>query len=106
MRSNTSVQQEASSFPKLKEYEQKLLGHLLWEPGQLMQAIKTLKPCDFRYEKHALIFNAMLELNKEGIELNVLTLWEQLRENGNLETAGGSSYITYLPLLSLEGSKL
>ncbi len=84
-----------------EEAEQHILGSILWNPELLNQAANTLKPDNFRYEKHKCIFGAMLLLSSQGVPINELTLWDILKERGELDTAGGTSYITYLPLVTI-----
>jgi len=80
--------------------EQKTLGMILWNPEKLEQVRTKLSPNDFRYEKHRLIFRAMLDLTKQNLIIDVLSLWKFLKERNELELAGGSSYITYITLVA------
>lgn len=83
------------------EREQMILGMILWEPERFVEAKATLKPEDFRFEKHQVIYRAMLHLEDKGVELSVINLFDHLKDQGELETVGGSPYLTYLPQVVL-----
>jgi len=85
----------------LREREQMILGMILWEPERFVEAKATLKPEDFRFEKHQVIYRAMLHLEDKGMELSVINLFDYLKDQGELETVGGSPYLTYLPQVVL-----
>lgn len=83
-------------FMKLEEAEQMTLGFLLLNPERLTRVKAFLKPQDFRYDKHRLIFEAMLEIEQQNIHLDLVTLFEVLDEGGQLDSVGRASYLTYL----------
>ena len=83
-------------FSQLEEAEQMALGGILLHPERLTQVKEVLLPRDFRYEKHQLIFDAMLDLEQRNIPLDVVPLFEVLDERGQLNSVGWASYLTYL----------
>lgn len=78
------------------EIEQIVLGTILWEPNKLNEAKAIMTPKNFRYEKHQIIYSAMLDIDESRRDLDVCSLCEQLQEQGELDSVGGSLYITYL----------
>ena len=72
------------------------LGGILLHPERLAQVQTVLKPEDFRYEKHQLIFGAMLNMDKQNILIDVYTFWCFLEQCGQLDSVGRARYLTYL----------
>jgi replicative DNA helicase len=85
-----------AGFLELQEAEQMALGGILLYPGRLAQIKSVLKPKDFRYEKHQLIYGALLNMDKQNIPIDVYSLWCFLEECGQLDSVGRGSYLTYL----------
>jgi len=83
-------------FMKLQESEQMTLGGILLYPERLSRVESVLNLKDFRYEKHRLIFSAMLEMDKQNLLIDVVTLFEFLEGRGQLDRVGRASYLTYL----------
>lgn len=101
MSCNKRYQRYQSFFDGVEEAEQNILGMILWNQEQITKAKATLTPKDFRYEKHQLIFQAMLTLERQCIRIDVYSLWSLLHQQGKLYEAGGSSYLTYLPVMTI-----
>jgi len=83
-------------FMQIEEAEQMTLGGILLYPERLLQIKSVLKPKDFRYEKHQLIYGALLDMAKQGVPIDAYTLWCFLDKHGQLDSVGRGSYITYL----------
>jgi len=83
-------------FMQLEEAEQMTLGGILIHTERLEVVKNVLKPEDFRYEKHSMIYSAMLDMELQNIPLDVVTLFEVLDERGQLDSVGRASYLTYL----------
>lgn len=82
-----------------RDRERFILGEILWEPEKLTTVRRKLRPEDFKYERHQVIFAAMLTLADNGSELDDFNLFECLERRGELEAVGGSLYLTYLTQL-------
>ena len=93
-------------FQDLLEAEQRILGLILWEPDRITQASNVLTTSSFRYEKHRLIFCAMLDMAKLKIPIDVYTLWCFLEERGQLDSVGRARYLTYLCAITSKGVEL
>ena len=84
-------------LPQNIEAEQAVLGGVLIEGGTINQVLEILISEDFYRESHRKIFEAMIELDKNSRPIDILTLFDYLKSQGQLlEEVGGSSYLTYL----------
>jgi len=85
------------SLPQNIEAEQAVLGAILIDTSAMNQVMEILIPEDFYREAHRKIYDAMIELDRECKPIDLLTLFDYLKQNGNLlEEVGESSYLTYL----------
>ncbi|NLJ77653.1 MAG: replicative DNA helicase [Peptococcaceae bacterium] len=82
--------------PQNIDAEQSVLGAILLDREAIYRAMKLIRPEDFYRESHRLIYEAMLELDEGGSPVDLITVCEHLRLNGNLEKVGGVSYIATL----------
>ena len=84
-------------LPQNIEAEQAVLGAVLIESTVINQVLEILIPEDFYKEAHRKIFNSMIDLDRENKPIDLLTLFDHLKSNGNLlAEVGESSYLTYL----------
>lgn len=100
-KSNDSVieqisQQAGKVPPQALDLEEAVLGAIMIEKDALVPAIDILKPETFYKEAHRIIFEAMIELSKKLVPIDLLTVTEELRKQKKLEEAGGAFYITQL----------
>lgn len=82
--------------PQGLEAEQSVLGAILIENDALLRALDVITAEDFYREAHRKIFKAMLDLFDRSEAIDLVTIAEQLRKNGELEDAGGPSYLASL----------
>lgn len=87
------------NYDYIMETEQRALGSILVSPHIIEKVSKRLSPSNFRYEKHQIIFDAMLHMFKESIAIDVYTLYETLEERGQLDKIGRASYLTFLHMI-------
>ncbi|MCW7914410.1 replicative DNA helicase, partial [Staphylococcus epidermidis] len=59
-------------------------------------AIDMLSPDVFYKKQHQLIYQAIFELFNQSLPIDLITVSEQLRKDGNLEAAGGELYLINL----------
>ncbi len=84
-------------LPQNLEAEQAVLGASLIESSAINQVMEILTADDFYKEAHRKIYNAMIDLDRDNKPIDLLTLFDYLKGNGNLlEEVGESSYLTYL----------
>ncbi len=84
------------ALPQNIDAEQSVLGAILLDGEALYKAVKILNPQDFYQESHKIIFEAMIELSEAGRPIDLITVSEQLRVQGELEKAGGVAYLVSL----------
>ena len=82
--------------PHRIEAEQQLLGALLCESANFERVKGKLYPNDFYKEVHQKIFQGILDLDETGEQVNLLTINEILKQQGQLEKVGGPGYISEL----------
>ena len=82
--------------PQALDVEEAVLGALLIEPNCLDEAMEELTPSCFYSEKHRMIFEAMRSLNNEHVALDLLSVSQKLKAQGNLENIGGTVALAQL----------
>lgn len=82
--------------PQALEIEAAVLGAIMLEKDALILVIDILKPESFYHPKHQLIYKAIVQLFDRSEPIDILTVVNQLRLNGELEMAGGAYFITEL----------
>lgn len=78
-----------------QEAEQSILGCIMLDP-KTIDYIANFSNEDFYFESHREIFNCMMLLNKKHEPIDIITIVEELKSIGKLESANGISYITSL----------
>ena len=82
--------------PHSVEAEQSVLGSILLDKDAMISVSETLIPEDFYKEAHKVIYECMLKLYNSQSEIDLITLAEELRDQGYLDDIGGIPYITSL----------
>ena len=83
--------------PNAEDLEMAVLGALMLEKDALTQIMYIISKPEIFYRKaHQLIFKAIMKLFDKGNPIDILTVTEQLKFNGDLDDAGGAYYITSL----------
>ncbi len=82
--------------PQSIEAEQAVLGGLMLDNQTWDQIADRIDAVDFYRRDHRLIFEAISELSERGDPFDVVTISERLEASGDLEDAGGLSFITVL----------
>ncbi|TEB04166.1 Replicative DNA helicase [Pelotomaculum schinkii] len=82
--------------PQNIDAEQSVLGAILIDREAIYKAMRVLQPGDFYRESHRTIYEAMLFLNEAGSPVDLITLSDQLRQQGDLEKVGGVAAIATL----------
>ena len=92
----TPVDAETSRIkvpPHSVEAEQAVLGGLMLDNRRYDEVAETISAVDFYRQDHRLIFGAIERLASESEPLDVVTLAEYLERAGDIEDAGGLSYL-------------
>ncbi len=82
--------------PQNIDAEMALLGSIMLRPLGLNEIIDIINRDSFYVEKHRLIYQAMSELARKNEPIDLVSLTAELREQGNLESTGGTGYLTEL----------
>lgn len=82
--------------PQNLDAEMSLLGAVLIDEETLSDISEHVKPHDFYDRRHGLIYDAMMRLYEKHRPVDLLTLTEELKKKNDIETIGGSAYLTEL----------
>lgn len=82
--------------PQNLEAEMSLLGAILIDDEVLANVSDRLKAQDFYDKRHAAVYAAMFRLYEHHKPVDLLTLSDELTKKNQLDTVGGSSYLTEL----------
>jgi replicative DNA helicase len=83
-------------MPQNTDAEASLLGAVLIDIDALTKIADAISAEDFFDERHKQIYIAITQLYDKRSAIDVLTLSDQLRTNGYLESIGGAGYLTEL----------
>ena len=73
--------------------EMSVLGSILLDPRSIDEVVEFLNPEDFYRETHGTIFRASLEMYRDGVAIDNVTLAEKLQQMGMLERVGGRAFL-------------
>ena len=82
--------------PHSVESEQSILGSIILDKEAIITVAEIIQPMDFYKEAHKIIYECMLKLNSNNEPIDLITLVEELRKEGHLDSIGGISYLTSL----------
>lgn len=82
--------------PQNTDAEKSLLGAVLIDDEVLADATEHVNATDFYDSRHGIIFGAMMRLYEAHKPVDLLTLTDELKRKKELETIGGSAYLTEL----------
>ena len=82
--------------PHAKDLEKAILGAIVIEKDAITQVYEILNESMFYVDAHALIYKAIAMMYEKNKHIDMLTIIEQLRINGDLEIVGGVYFISEL----------
>lgn len=82
--------------PQAVPLEEAVLGAIMLDKDALPIVLDILKPSSFYKEAHKLIFKAMMDLFEKSQPVDLLTVDEKLKKNGDLDKVGGPFYLVEL----------
>ena len=82
--------------PQAIDLEEAVLGAMMLEKEALSQVIDILKPESFYKPSHQSVYRAIVDLFTNSEPVDILTVTNQLRKNGELEIAGGAYAVSQL----------
>jgi len=85
-----------AALPQSQEAERAVLAAVLLEPSLLPVISARLKADDFFLPRHRLVYQAMLDLQGQLVEIDLRTLQACLEQRAQLEASGGLAYLATL----------
>jgi len=82
--------------PQNIDAEKSLLGAVLIDEETLADISEHVTVKDFYEKRHSIIFGGMMNLYEKHKPVDLLTLTEELKRKKDLDTVGGSAYLTEL----------
>lgn len=82
--------------PHSREAERALLAALIMEPDLVPEAMVRVRQELFFIKSHKLIFDAIVAVIESGLELDLVTLYDQLERQDQIEAAGGRAGVSDL----------
>ena len=78
------------------EAEQSFLGSLLLDKDAMVKVADQLTPEDFYLDKHRRVYEAMLDLYRRSMPIDLLSLGNRLTDKNELESIGGRAELMSL----------
>jgi replicative DNA helicase len=92
----TSQAQSTQQQPQNVDAEASLLGAILIDADAIVKIADSISIAAFYDQRHARIYEAITQLYERHSPIDVLTLSDQLKNNGFLDIVGGAAYLTEL----------
>lgn len=80
--------------PQDLQLEKAIIGAILLEKSAIYEVIDLLKPEVFYSSAHQKIYNAIIELHNRKVNIDILTITDQLRKSKELDEVGGAYYVS------------
>ncbi len=88
------AQDPGRELPYSQEAEQSVIGGILSNaPACVGDAVEILKPTDFYFAQHAIIFKVITDLFNENSAIDFVTVGNRLSREDKLEAVGGIEYL-------------
>jgi replicative DNA helicase len=91
-----SQNQPSRQVPQNGEAEASLLGAILIDSDAIVKVADAISAADFFEMRHQRIYEAVSKLYEKRSPIDVLTLADELKNNGYLDMVGGAAYLTEL----------
>ena len=88
--------QQNITLPHSQEAERAVLAAILLEPASLPVIAGRLRSEDYYLESHRLLYQAMIDLQDQMVEIDLRTVQARLEQRAELEAAGGLAYLATL----------
>lgn len=82
--------------PQSREAEEAVLGAVMINPEAYFDVAEFLKGADFYIHRHRWIWEAFVSLHESRTPIDLLTVTEELDQQGQLAEVGGAAYLTTL----------
>ncbi len=81
------------SLPHNIDAEKSVLGSILVNNENYYRVVELLRPEDFYFDAHRVIFRQIVELMEKSKTVDLITIQEELMRASSLESAGGITYL-------------
>lgn len=82
--------------PQALDVERTVLGSILIEKDIILEVADLLKPESFYFTPNSKIYKAIIELHAKSYPIDLITVTQKLRTEGELSNVGGASYLSEL----------
>lgn len=82
--------------PQALDLEEAVLGAIMVERDAIIEVLDILKPESFYKDAHQKIYKTIIRISMAEKPIDILTVTEELRKEGELEEVGGPAYVTQL----------
>ena len=82
--------------PQNLDAERAVLGALLQDQEAVVTAMETLKAEDFYDPRHQAVFEAISRVNQLSRGVDLVTVDDELRRSGQIDSVGGTEYLATL----------
>ncbi|MFP4017946.1 MAG: DnaB-like helicase N-terminal domain-containing protein, partial [Bacteroidales bacterium] len=86
----------SKQMPQAIDLEKAVLGAILLEHKALYMVSDKLNSGAFYKQSHQNIYRAIKKIDREGGNIDILTVTEKLKDEGLLGESGGPSYVSEL----------
>ncbi|MBQ5862632.1 MAG: replicative DNA helicase, partial [Peptococcaceae bacterium] len=83
-------------LPQSLEAEQAVLAAMFNDKDAILEVIPLLRETDFYRHDHGVLYATMRSMNEQGVPIDLVTITAQLDKDGNLEKAGGITYVAQI----------
>jgi replicative DNA helicase len=96
MADKTPLNKNLRIVPHNIDAEKALLGSILLKPDVMHDVSVTVFPESFYADKHRAIFEAIYQIFSKGNPIDVISVTNQLKNNGTNDRVGGAAYLSEL----------
>lgn len=89
---------EPKALPHSQEAERAVLASVLLDPACLHTVAGRLQVEDLYSERHRILYQALLDLQEERVDIDLRTLQASLEQKAQLDAIGGIAYLAELDL--------
>ncbi len=85
-----------AKVPQAIDIEESVLGAMMLDEESVIDLMGTIDEDHFYKKENSLIFRAIKQLNRDKQPVDIITVSQQLRRNGDLDAVGGNAYLSTL----------
>lgn len=94
---NNDLQKIANKVPPHSyDAERAVLGAMLLDNSAITKAIEIIDKDSFYIEKHRILYETIVKMFEKALQVDLITLSDELQRNGSLELIGGTTYLAEL----------